>query len=334
MASKLYGEPGTGDPFTDRRRTGIGGSDAGAILGVSPYASALSVWEQKRGLVNDPFVVSERMVWGTRLEGAIVAGYAEDTGRKVRRGGRAFRRHPTYEWVIGHPDAETQDGRLVEVKTSHSLDGWGEDGSADIPPAYYAQVQHYLILTGRDVCDVPLLRNGREYHLFTVPANRVYQEAWLDEGEAFWRRVIDGDPPPPDGSESAGAALRRLFPRAVPESVVATPEVGGYAESYLDAKDQRDEQQRAVDHYAQLIQRFMGARERVIGPGFTGTWSNRAGSVSWKSVAEELRVDIQLAASVGDPNASTVLLQEWDTRLERWRSAPTRVFSLSRKDEA
>ena len=39
----------THDEWLALRRTGIGGSDAGAIMGVSPYKGAFSVWADKHG---------------------------------------------------------------------------------------------------------------------------------------------------------------------------------------------------------------------------------------------------------------------------------------------
>lgn len=39
--------------WLEARRAGIGGSDAAAILGASPWATPLSVWADKQGLTED-----------------------------------------------------------------------------------------------------------------------------------------------------------------------------------------------------------------------------------------------------------------------------------------
>jgi putative phage-type endonuclease len=313
---EVYGEPLSGDPFTDRRRTGVGGSDAGAILGVSPYASALSVYEDKRGISPDGFVPSERMVWGSRLESAVLQGYAEDTGRKVHKG--RFLRSKRYPFVVGHPDALADD-RLIEVKVTGRLDErWGPDGSDEVPAHYYAQVQHYLVLTDRFVADLAALVGGRELHIYTIPADKEFQDAMLEEEAAFWQQVQDGTPPDPDGSESAGAALRRMFPMAVPEEVIATPEVAYYVESYLTAKGMVDIAEAEMDRWGQLVQQFMGARERLVGPGFTATWANRAGRTSWQKVAAVYR-DL-LVPHLDD--------DQLDAIIEKSKSEPSRAFSV------
>ena len=284
--AQVYGGPLSGDPFTDRRRTGIGGSDAGAILGVSPWGSALSVWEEKRGIRQDDWDPPERVIWGSRLERAILDGYAEDYNVNVKRTGRKHRRSKRYPFVVGHPDGETDD-RLLEVKTTaHQGEEWGLDGSEDVPAHYYAQVQHYMVLTEHERADMVVLVGGREMHRYTIPANPAFQDAMLAEEAALWQKVIDGTPPDPDGSESAGRALRRMFPMAIPEEIVATPAMAQAADDYLAAKRVRDEAEASMRQATQMMQSFMGSRERLVGSGWSAKWSNVAGRTSWKDAAE------------------------------------------------
>lgn len=299
--ARIYGEPATGDPFSRRRRTGIGGSDTAALLGLSTWRSRLGLWEVKRGLVADTDS-TERMLWGQRLEHAIRRGYVADTGRRVIK--PAFSRHAEHPFVIGHPDGITppdaSEQLLLEVKTTAWLDAaWGPDGSDRIPAKYYSQVQHYLLLKGYPVCDVAVLVGGREMHIYTVPADPEFQQALLVEEESFWREVVDGTPPDPDGSADAGRALRQLYPSAIPDEIVATPEVVGYAAAYEAAKAAEAKAKREKDHAAQLMQAHMGERSRMVGPGFTVSWPAGTGAVSWRAVAKHL-AELQLAGS-GEP---------------------------------
>lgn len=55
--------------WLEHRRTGIGGSDAGAIMGLNEYASALTVYMQKKGI--DGFSGNNATVWGHILEDPI-----------------------------------------------------------------------------------------------------------------------------------------------------------------------------------------------------------------------------------------------------------------------
>lgn len=337
MAVQVYGEPLSGDPFHDRRRTGVGGSDTGPILGISPWSSRLGVWEDKRGL-RAPTVATERMLWGKRLEDAVLRGYGEDHGIEVARG--RFRRHPTYPFVIGNPDGYSGSGtstRLVEVKvTDHTDDRWGEPGSADVPLHYGSQVQHYLLLTGLPVADLTALVRGSELRTYTIEADPSFHEALLGDEADFWKLVREGTPPEPDGTEDAGRALRVLHPKATDEEVVATSEVNEYAARYLAAAQAVKEAEADRDRWGQLIQSFMGARGRLVGDGFRAVWPNVRGSTSWKAVAAEALTALQLIASSDDEQTLATIIEgardtveAWDATVERHRGATSRRFTLT-----
>ena len=66
------------------RKTGIGGSDAGAICGLNPYASAMSVFYDKTTEELD-LEDNESMRQGRDLEDYVARRFCEATGKKVRR---------------------------------------------------------------------------------------------------------------------------------------------------------------------------------------------------------------------------------------------------------
>ena len=61
------------------RRTGIGGSDAAAILGLSPFKSNVQVWEEKTGH-REPEDISDRpqVQYGKNAEDMLVKLFALD----------------------------------------------------------------------------------------------------------------------------------------------------------------------------------------------------------------------------------------------------------------
>lgn len=70
--------------WLEARRAGIGGSDAAAILGASPWATPLSVWADKQGLTEDkPDTIAMR--FGRDAEEIVARWFAEDTGKTVAR---------------------------------------------------------------------------------------------------------------------------------------------------------------------------------------------------------------------------------------------------------
>ncbi len=66
------------------RKSGIGGSDAGAICGLNPYSSPMKVYQDKTSEdVSD--LDSESMRQGRDLEDYVARRFMEATGLKVRR---------------------------------------------------------------------------------------------------------------------------------------------------------------------------------------------------------------------------------------------------------
>ena len=84
----------------ENRRTGIGGSDAAAVLGMSKWKTPYQVWREKvygeRQPDNGQF---ER---GRDLESFIREKYEKETGKKVVT--PSFMRDPNYDFVVGNLD--------------------------------------------------------------------------------------------------------------------------------------------------------------------------------------------------------------------------------------
>lgn len=217
--------------FLERRRTGIGGSDVAPILGLSPWATPLDIYLEKRGEA-PPKEETEEMLWGNLHEPHIRSEYARRTGREVAIPEMLV--HPKHPFAIANLDGLTRCGRVLEIKTAKRPDGWGEDGSDEIPEAYALQVQHYLMVSGREVADVAALIAGSDFRLYEVEADRELHEMLLEAESAFWQRVVDGVPPEPRTYEEAAA----LFARAPKAAVEADDEVFGAWTSLVDVRAQ------------------------------------------------------------------------------------------------
>ncbi|MDP3766551.1 MAG: YqaJ viral recombinase family protein, partial [Dehalococcoidia bacterium] len=66
------------------RRAGIGGTDAAAILGLSPFRTPLDVYLDKTGAAQDERTETQPMRWGKALEPVIAEAVEERIGRHVR----------------------------------------------------------------------------------------------------------------------------------------------------------------------------------------------------------------------------------------------------------
>lgn len=86
------------DEWLDVRKRGIGGSDAAAAVGISPWKSPLELWMEKTGRDGDipkpdPNDEDSPLFWGSLLEPLVAELYSRRTGNKVRRV-RSVLQHP------------------------------------------------------------------------------------------------------------------------------------------------------------------------------------------------------------------------------------------------
>ena len=102
------------------RRSGLGGTDASAIMGVSKFKTPYQVYLDKLGeLPEQPD--NDRMRYGRMQEPVIRQWYADTTGRSVTVPVGVVR-HDKYSFILGSFDGLTDDGRLLEIKTAQRGD--------------------------------------------------------------------------------------------------------------------------------------------------------------------------------------------------------------------
>jgi putative phage-type endonuclease len=200
------------------RRTGIGGSDAAAAVGLNPYKSQLELWLEKTGRdaelpKPDPNDTAEPIYWGNLLEPIVAAAYTQQTGRRVRKV-NAVLRHPTVPFMLANLDREVigvPDVQILECKTAGLFGSrhW-QDG---VPEYVQLQVMHQLAVSGKQAADVAVLLCGQQLAVHRIERDDELIARLIQLEKQFWRYVERDTPPPGDGSESADRALRCLYPR-------------------------------------------------------------------------------------------------------------------------
>lgn len=192
------------------RKTGIGGSDAGAVCGLNPYSSPMKVFQDKTsgGLEE---LDSEAVRQGHDLEDYVAQRFMEASGLKVRRSNFMYR-------SIEKPFMIADVDRLVigedaglECKTvsAYNADKW-KDG--DIPLHYVMQCYHYMSVTNKKTWYIAAVILGREF----ICRKLVWDDGIIGHliaaEENFWENyVVQGRMPPPDGSKVCGAVLDKYF---------------------------------------------------------------------------------------------------------------------------
>ena len=138
--------------WLEYRRRGIGGSDAAAILGISPFATARDLYYDKLKIV--PFDDSESN-WvakkmGHLLEDLVAEIFHVKTGYRIYQIKKMFY-HPVHTFMLADIDyfVELPKGRtaILEIKTTNynaKDHWWSEDGQEIVPLNYEAQGRHYM----------------------------------------------------------------------------------------------------------------------------------------------------------------------------------------------
>lgn len=199
-------EPGTPD-WHAARANGIGGSEIAAVMGLSPYESRFSLWYRKQGLIG-PVEESEEMYWGKEHEPAICRRFAR-THPELDVTVAPTYAHPDRPWQIANPDRHAGPD-LFEAKTARDAEGWGTEGTAEIPVHYRSQCIHYMDVTGARRCWVGVLIAGSEYREYVVeydPADALMQR---QAGAEFMRTLAAGERPSIDGHSATYQAIREL----------------------------------------------------------------------------------------------------------------------------
>ncbi len=206
----------TREAWLASRTSGIGASEAAALYGLSPYASAYSLWAEKSGRAPAMEIDGEWLEWGRLLETPIAQRYELKTGRKLwRLGEYCVAVHREREYMFSTPDfwvveSELPGSGLCQIKNAMIFkERTWEDG----PPMHVQiQVQHEMSCTGRDWTSVAVLIGGCKFAYWDVQRNDEFIEEHERQCALFWERVQSGDAPPIDGHHATVAAVKRLHP--------------------------------------------------------------------------------------------------------------------------
>lgn len=275
--------------FHDRRRKGIGATDAAPILGISRWGTAFEVWEAKLGLdsYKEP---SLSAFLGNYLQNAVAELYTSETGIKVRRDNRQHQ-HPVHDWMLCHLDYREHGNpkHLIECKTTHRYDDWGTILNPKIPVDVWVQCQHEMAVTGAESCDVAVLFGHRAFSVLPVQRDDDFIGKLIMAEEEFWTQcVLTETPPAIDGSEAARRFLNRRNPDDNGLMIPLTPEQARIGEQYRLSLHNLASVKEAHQKLKNEIIEMIGPMAGVRGPDFEVTYKKTKDSthVNWQGIAQ------------------------------------------------
>ncbi len=250
--------------LTDRTKF-LGSSDAAAILGLSPWRTALEVYEDKitpRSL--EPDRNKERIfARGKRLEPVVCEMLAAEEGLEIARRNHRYQ-DPEFPFLAAEIDAETADGVNVEIKTVSPFlaKEWGEEQSDQIPLHYCVQVLHALMVTRRERAIVAALIGADDLRIYRVERDDELIARIRSEELAFWDRIQRRDPPPI--TTLADATLR--WPSSVTRTIVADAELAEKIETLRQIKAQLKELEMTAETLELAAKGRMGDADTLLSP--------------------------------------------------------------------
>lgn len=139
---------------------------------------------------------------------------------------------------------------MLEIKTTsaYSKKYW-----ANGPHDYaFAQIQHYLLMTGLDMGYAACLIGGQQFVSYPVPRDNEYIARLLKRESEFWKRIENRDAPTPDmmcaDVPEAMARLARMEGREVTPLIkpASMPRASKQAQPKPETKEVEPEGRQAV----------------------------------------------------------------------------------------
>lgn len=269
----------------------IGGSDAAAVVGLNAYASMYSLWAEKTGKVPG-FAGNLATEVGTFLEEFVAQKFAQETGKKVRKCNQSFL-NSEYPFAIANIDREIigEDAGL-EIKTTDSLNLKKFKGG-EYPANYYAQMVHYLAVTGKQRWYLAVLIGNKEFKWFTIERDEAEINALMTAESIFWEMVKTDTPPAVDGTVATTEALKNIYAES-DDSICDLTAYSANIRQYIDLKKQIKELEELADEAANKIKEFMGSSGGGECDGFNVSWKSQTRSNFDRKRFEKENPDIDL----------------------------------------
>jgi len=242
------------------RSSFLGGSDAAAVLGVSPWETPVELWMAKTGrkpqaLHVDP-AAEKRYARGHKLEPFIremAVDKLQAMGLQVELVACNERyidhEHPFLSCEIDFELLVTGtlaiNGSEFVLEREHinadakSVSGfarkkWGEVDTEDVPIEYAAQFMHGLGVTGRRLCLVAALRSFDDVDVFWTIRDDETIRAMREKLVHFWVDHVQADVPP---DPMVFDDIKALFPLDNGQAAEASEDIAEKVEQLRDIKE-------------------------------------------------------------------------------------------------
>lgn len=259
------------EQWLEQRQKYIGGSDAGAIVGLNPWKSQLSVYLEKTNQKENKNKDNEQMRIGRDLEEYVAKRFEESTGKKVRRNNFMMIKDGIFSANV---DREVVgENAVLECKTTNSfaLKDWQGDS---IPVHYELQCHHYMMVGGYDRAYIAVLIGNSKFVWKEIPRDEEMIKLLEEQESKFWNDyVLQRQMPPADGSDTYSNALKEKYQGGLEEAIEIDIE-DEQLELLESLKSRKKEIDTGIKRIEQEIQSQMKDNEIGILDGYKVTWKS------------------------------------------------------------
>ena len=233
----------------------VGGSDIGAIAGLSPFESAITKWAKKTKQIPDDFEPNMSMRLGTKLETPILEIFAEEHPElEIYLTGTWG--HKKFPWQRANPDAlyKKPDGTWGIIEVKFSRDYWSE-----VPQHYRAQVLWYMNVFAIQEAKLVALA-GSSYQEFDVEWDSFEASSLVAAAYRFRESVLKKEMPDWDGSNSTFETIRAMNPK-IEDGEEHLDELGV---NYFNALTDFEQAEKKLTELKSRVLKAMGGKKKGI----------------------------------------------------------------------
>jgi putative phage-type endonuclease len=264
------------EKWLEVRKTYLGGSDLGAIVGVNRDKTALDVYLEK---TSEHFeeTNNDATYWGSVLEDVVAQEYSKRVNLPVEVE-TTLLRHPEHEFLAANIDRWVGNKEYVlECKTAGFMMSkeWGEEGSDSIPESYLVQVAYYAAICDVQKVDIAVLIGGQDFRIYSYVRNKEFEDKLIKIACNFWYNHVEKRIPP---KCSSLADTFNLFPVGNHKELTASENITQKIYELKKLKEQESNTQTAIDKLKVEIQEFMQDYDILLDNNgcVVATWKNTA----------------------------------------------------------
>lgn len=277
----------TREEWLQERMTGIGGSDAGTILGVNKWKSKTQLFFEKTNPEMIQEISNDAIHFGNVLEDVVAEEFAARTGKKVRRDNRMLR-HPDHHFMMANLDrVVVGEKALLECKTTsqYNAEQWEDD---NVPAQYLCQIQHYMAVTGFEKAYIAVLIGGQSFIWKEIERDDELIQIIIDAEKDFWENNVQANVIPEiDGSEATSDFINHMYQDIDNEEIELGTEADTLMKAIESIKEDIKEKQQLQKKYENQLKDALGHNTAGKTGAYLATWKQQTRRNLDKKALEE-----------------------------------------------